>query len=295
MTWRLRAAAHESWLNSVEALVNNWLDVGLGRIALTLFLLALGPAVPYCEDQGGKNASLCYAVLRIGNNSEILLQCDGQQHRIPTGGRITQFAVDQDGSTLALLRLRLKWVTSHTADGRFELGLVDLSGQGSVQVSSLKGGATLAASCGTILMFEGAKARNLISGEELRMKPYGNFRCSSDRKIVAGVKSRSSGELDVGSPPQRSAVRRRPYSHFELSPSGHYLAYQPSDTGAMLTFSRCVLPKCRDQRPVPKSVGTPTGRILYQTKVRSYLIYPLSNPATGDLARSPPLHFRSWG
>ena len=199
-------------------------------VALVFLFLALGPSAARSEDPQGKNAPSCYAVLYIVfPQSQIFLDCNGQRQRIPTGGHVTKFAVDQDGSTLALTRMRFR-IEGRTAVAINDLGVLDLRGQGSMRVS-LDHGGDLRATCGTVVMFEGSTAHDLINGSELRMKPYRHFRCSSDRKIGAGVKKRTSHDLVVGSPPQRRVIRRVPKMPFDLSPNGRYLAYVPSYTG----------------------------------------------------------------
>jgi hypothetical protein len=204
----------------VDALVVNQPRSAAASLALTLLALAVGPRAACGEDPQTSTSSSCYAVLPTGK--EILLNCNGQQHSIPTGADVWDFAVDQDGSTLALKRPvfhRGGWVT-------FDLGVLDLNGQTSVRVSAGKEDPwRLVPSCGTILVFTGSRARDVIHGSKLTMKPYSKFRCSSDRSVVAGVKKLRGVEIEVLLPLQRMVIPRDPNTEFELSPNGRYLAY----------------------------------------------------------------------
>jgi hypothetical protein len=114
--------------------------------------------------------------------------------------------------------------------GYYEVGVVDLRGEGTIRTSPVEHiGEGVTSTCGTILLFERSKARDLISGSGQKMKPYKNFRCSADRQIVVGVKKWSSDELMVGSQLRQVVISRTPQSHFDLSPNGRYLAYITSD------------------------------------------------------------------
>jgi hypothetical protein len=199
-------------------------------LPVLLAVLSAGLVVARGEEPNGNGASPCYAVLSIFAYSEISLHCNGATTRVATGAKVTQFAVDQDGSTLALLRLRFTQVSRRTMLGYYELGVVDLRGQGTILTSPVDHiGEGVMSTCGTILLFERSKARDLIGGSGLKMKPYKNFRCSADRQIVVGVKEWTSDELMVGSRPRQTVISRTPYSHFDLSPNGRYLAYFTSD------------------------------------------------------------------
>ncbi|HLB87206.1 MAG TPA: hypothetical protein VJK29_06095 [Terriglobales bacterium] len=70
--------------------------------------------------------------------------------------------------------------------------------------------------------------RDLIGETALELKPYGDFRCSSDRKIILGTTVADHGVLMGGLPPDRRIARLKGRGRevkYDVSPGGRYIAY----------------------------------------------------------------------
>lgn len=178
--------------------------------------------------------SLCYAFLRQGN---LFLRCNGSLVQLSKHGDVTDFAVSETGNAIALLRL-----DNHPSTGR-NLQFIPLTNGVKGQLLPLGhdfGG--LIASCGTILSLY-RTAKDLLAGKDLDFKPYSDFQCSSDRKVIVGqVSIDSHGAVVTGLPPGDSHTAlvsgfppniTKPWLPntdsegfaYSLSPSGEYFAY----------------------------------------------------------------------
>jgi hypothetical protein len=209
----------------VDALVVNQLRSAAASLALALIALAVGPPVACGEDLHRGVSSSCYAVLpTTATGAHILLDCNGNQHSIPTGVYVWDFAIDQEGSALALKRpvLQPGWLHIVT----FDFGIVDLHGQSTVRVSRGVDAGRLVPSCGTMfVVFRGPKVRDIIHSSKLSIKPYSSFRCSADRSVIAGVRKLNATEINIRLPLREIDIPRDPFTEFGLSPNGRYLAY----------------------------------------------------------------------
>jgi hypothetical protein len=195
----------------------------VASLTLTLLALAVGPPVACGEDLHRGVSSSCYAVLPT-TGKHILLDCNGNQHSIPTGVYVWDFAVGQEGSALALKRPVLQHGRLHIVT--FDFGIVDLHGQSTVRVSRGVDAGRLVPSCGTIfVVFRGPKVRDIIHSSKLSIKPYSSFRCSADRGVIAGVRKLYATEINIRLPLREIDIPRHPFTEFELSPNGRYLAY----------------------------------------------------------------------
>lgn len=154
----------------------------------------------------------CYAFLLKG---DITAVCQSQTTQITHRGNIQNFAVSDDLASMAYVS----------------------GGAGAATVISLKTGASkhvesvdeLVASCGGILpvpVGASASTRDIVTGAELTFPPYFRFRCSADRKTVAGMVKH---DLYEGTPPPTS-LRRRATFTTSISISARMEARPPGST-----------------------------------------------------------------
>ncbi|HKF51761.1 MAG TPA: hypothetical protein VKB26_05575 [Candidatus Acidoferrales bacterium] len=199
--------------------------------ANTLPRISVGAAA---DTEGNALHSFCYAFLRQGN---LFLRCNGSLVQLTKPGDVTDFAVSETGNAIAVLRL-----DNHPRTGR-NLQVIPLTNSVKGQLLPLGhdfGG--LIASCGTTL-FIYRTAKDLLAGKDLDFKPYQDFQCSSDRKVIVGQVSIDSHGAVVtelppgdshtalvsGVPPNITKPRLANTGSegfaYSVSPSGEYFAY----------------------------------------------------------------------
>jgi RHS repeat-associated protein len=180
---------------------------------------------------------LCYAFLRAG---DLWTVCDGKRERIDLHGRGLDFAVTADGSYLAVQE---NLEAPGAGIGHTRQIVVPLNSRGKQNVREVGYPESLYASCGTIISVQSVNLESfdLLGSRPVEISPYRYFRCSSDRKAIAGwteqdeaqrlAKARTDPGLSNqttlrvnrnGKNSELSSVWREV---FDISPNGEYLAY----------------------------------------------------------------------
>ncbi len=170
-----------------------------------LFILFVGAYA--CAAQP---ADPCYVFEAKG---DVHLACQGKTTQITRRGDVQNFAVSNERASLA-------YVTGNAGAAT----VVDLK-SGAVRHIERTDGAV--ASCGGILpvpLGATAATKEMVSGEELSFRPYSRFRCSADRKVVAGI---TQHELYVGVPPATKLAASGDVDdlYFNVSPDGSRVAW----------------------------------------------------------------------
>lgn len=185
--------------------------------------------------------SICYAFLAQGN---LFLRCKGTLMQITKRDNVNEFAVTQTGTAMVLMR---QTGTRKLNDGLgspiMSLQVVPL-GPGGEERNAAIGNqfGSLVASCGTAL-FLYRTTKDLVNGRDVEFQPYDDFRCSSNRKEIAGQveldingdvvtglpKGNDHSALVSGLPPNTEnplvADSGSEAFAYDISPNGEYLAY----------------------------------------------------------------------
>ncbi len=170
---------------------------------ITVFLLAAGACCAQPKDP-------CYVFEARG---DITLVCQGKTTQITHRGDVQNFAVSDELGSLAYISGKEGTAT-----------VVDLKTRATKRVERADGAVS---SCGGILpVLLGAtpSTQEMVSGAELSFRPYARFRCSSDRKVVAGI---AQHELFVGVPPSTKLAGSGDVDdlYFNVSPDGTKIAW----------------------------------------------------------------------
>ncbi len=170
------------------------------------FLALLTIAVGCCAQP----AAPCYAFLLKGDISTV---CQGKAAVITHRGDVASFAVSDEQATLA-------YVTGKSAAAT----VVNLKTGASKRFENVDG---VVSSCGSIQpipLASTATTRDLITGGELSFAPYSRFRCSADRRVVAGI---TQHDLYLGVPPaaKMAAAGDVDDLYFNVSPDGSKVAW----------------------------------------------------------------------
>jgi hypothetical protein len=205
----------------------------------------------------------CLAYILDGN---VWLRCGGRTHRVTNGGDITDFAISADA---------IAW---ERAQG--DIRSFPLSGRPGPYLDPRGGPSRLYASCGTILHVRyGYDQRGFPTGravatlqvpgaKPLKIGPYSDFRCSSDRKVVVGTTDGGSTLTEGVPPDQLLAEPSRKYWYlkyqdYDVSPSGSYIAYSTPRAIYVRTNGRTA-GEIHDGIADRISVSD-TGKLLYTT------------------------------
>jgi hypothetical protein len=208
---QLRTRRRVMWQGLVLFLFFGWSDIG----------------------RGGSEAhsDLCFAFLRLGN---IVLHCTGDQQQVTKSRNIESFAVSDKPGTLGFVTTRAARQTSAPT-----ATLVDLTNGNARNVLS---DGTLLSTCGGLFDLldrphERSGTIDLVGGGTFAPPAFVYFRCSADRKVIAGAKEK--GEADVYiqflGETRRLGHWSPPYS-LGISPAGAYVAYA-SDTSPLCVAS----------------------------------------------------------
>jgi hypothetical protein len=220
----------------------------LSAVVILSLSLAPVPAVP--QHDANPPQSLCYAFWLDG---DVYTNCEGHKERVTHFADVESFAVDPNGQKLALIRHQAKVQgrgVLYVVDGKPEyyyshsaLQLIPLSGNGGGALSPLKWPMELYATCGTVLGITTDPAAvgnfaalpvlfdDLLNGGQIRIDPYRDFVCTSDRKTVVGRTDLHDSALRVGLPPQKvlPGLEGSLEIRYDVSPGGKYIAYNFSD------------------------------------------------------------------
>jgi hypothetical protein len=208
-----------------------YLASGCFIFRIGLFLLVFGA-------ESGRGVAevdqkFCFAFLRSG---DIVLQCAGIEHQITTEGDIETFAVSEKGGALGFTRLPNPRVEPGS---RGNTTLVDLrlSTARDLSISS-----ALLDTCGGLFeLLDRPNQRSgiidLVTGAAFSPPGFRYFRCSADRRIVAGARTTGQAEVYIqsGGGVQKLGQWSPPYS-LAVSPSGSFVAYA-SDTSPICVRS----------------------------------------------------------
>jgi hypothetical protein len=152
----------------------------------------------------------CYAFEARG---DISIVCQGRTAQVTHRGDIQSFAVSDEQASLAFVAGKAAAAT-----------VVNLKTGATKRVESVDG---LVSTCGGILPIPlGAtgSVREMVTGAELTFAPYFRFRCSSGRRVVAGI---TQHELYAGVPPATKIAASGEVHdlYFNVSPDGSRIAW----------------------------------------------------------------------
>jgi hypothetical protein len=257
---------------------------------LVALSLSLTPVLADAQQPSKPLPPLCYAFSLDG---DLNINCGGKREKITHLADVEDFAVDPRGLKLVLIRHQARvqgrglldagdgkpeYYYSHSA-----LQVVLLSGKGQDSLSPLKWPIDLYATCGTVLGItrdpsaEGEFSDlptvfdDISNGGQVTIDPYQDFRCSADRKTVAGRADLLDATLRIGAPPDISVAGtegKHPI-RYDVSPDGKYVAYNfPREKALNLCVYRTETQKapCVDEAFWQKLISVAdTGEVLYET------------------------------
>ena len=152
----------------------------------------------------------CYGFEARG---DITVVCQGKTTQVTHRGDVQNFGVSEELSSLAYISGKEGTAT-----------VVNLKTGVSKRLERADGAVS---SCGGLLpvpLGATASTREMVTGEELTFRPYARFRCSSDRKVVAGI---AQHELFTGVPPATKLAASGDVDdlYFNVSPDGSKIAW----------------------------------------------------------------------
>lgn len=141
--------------------------------------------------------SPCFAYLQDG---DVYADCGKDSLRLTTTGDLTDFAITDDGSALAIER---EFTIARTRDsvgqvGDCEIQILSLSSNAPPRTINHSCG-SLYATCGSILLEQRTNGvEDLIAGKTVRIAGYQRFVCDSKRTVVAGWPGDGNQSFSVG-------------------------------------------------------------------------------------------------
>ena len=201
------------------------------RVALLIGVVAAANAV--AADQ-----SLCFAFLRSGY---VVISCDGRGDKITRQGNLNSFAVAEEQGILGVVTSFIEQGFTSSEQQGIQITPGSRTLQDLVRMTELRSGKslvskargnvpTLMSTCGGFFGEVDSKRqplrRELLKGTDVAIDPYTWFRCSVDRRVVAGIQEHDR-TLYEGMPPQTRVAEARSvaYYEFNISPNGKYLAF----------------------------------------------------------------------
>jgi len=182
----------------------------------------------------GQTADGCFAFSREG---DVFVHCGEQEDRITHQGNIKYFAVSDQRASLGLMTSHLAGAGAHSEYVFESTVLVDLRTHVTRRVD---GGDGLISTCGSLFWEtdrdrQRSSGRDLLGGPDVVAPLYDWFRCSADRRVIAGIKGAG---LYRGTPPTERLgdTRNVPFSPFNLSPDGSKVADYDS-SGRVCVYS----------------------------------------------------------
>jgi hypothetical protein len=201
---------------------------------------------------------------------------------------VEDFAVPYGKAALVLIRHQAKAQARTTIPlGKGHTEFISLS---ALQVIPLDGGppgdfvplnglTELQASCGTVLSlgwdesigYRLGLAHDVFTGERVRFDPYKNFRCSSDRKVVAGWMNWDRKVLSVGVPPRQVLYDTgTDYQlRYDVSPNGKWIVYNAADHvhGKLCLVHEGEQPQCIEEGFSEGRISVAdSGEVLFETQ-----------------------------
>jgi hypothetical protein len=173
----------------------------------------------------------CFAFLLRG---DVITACQGKTSQITHRGDIENFAVSDELSSLAYTTSRITKREAVSATVAFTATVVSLK---TGVIKQVDGVHQLVSTCGGILGNEvGLRtiSRNVVTGEDFDVSPYTFFRCSADRRVVAGfISDGDRSDLYEGVPPSTKIASRDGFirdfdafiRNFNVSPDGSKVAW----------------------------------------------------------------------
>lgn len=194
-----------------------------------------------------QSKSPCFAFLL---RADVTIVCHGKTSQITHRRDIEDFAVSDELSSLAYVTSVVTPLDKDRNEVHSKTSVINLGTGDTKQVAGIEG---IVSTCGGILPNQigpGTSTRDVVTDEEVQFPPFVRFRCSSDRRVVAGITSEGSrdqmSDLYVGHPPAvKIAAAADVYVHFfNISPDGSKIAWF-NDTRPLCVYSgpgssRCV-------------------------------------------------------
>lgn len=215
----------------------------------------------------------CFAYLVRG---DITVVCQGKTTQVTRRGNIQNFAVSDELASLAYIT------------GEATATVVDLKSGASKRVERVD---AVVSTCGGILPIPvggSNRMQDVVTGQEVSFASYRRFRCSSDRKTVAGIAGR---ELSEGEPPAtRIADRTEVHDlYFNVSPDGSHVAYF-NDVKPLCVFAGSGPAQCVEHETMSDAVSVnDAGEVLAASGTGKGCVYksawnftPAKPPDSGD-------------
>jgi hypothetical protein len=231
-------------------------------------------------------------------NGDLWIRYKGEAHALTTKGDYTDFAVNSDGSYLALLRtVQLQPSLAHITLLRNSGG--DFSSVLTIAVSTTT---SLIATCGTLASVENSNAlqgrvaisKDLLNRKDFSKSDYVDFRCSPNRQVVVGYKDMQDRELRVlGDPEKKTTLDYLP-NLLDLSANGQFAGFYTSYIGSshlclwnLGETARCLLNQNVSDRVSVSDSGdmifaTDSGESCLYKDGEHYSITPKPGYDTGD-------------
>jgi hypothetical protein len=163
---------------------------------------------------------LCFAFLRGG---DVVVSCEGQEFRVGETGKVNSFAIAEEQGVLAVVFSFLN-VTPGAEGIASSVRMIDLR---TAKVRYAANIPTVMSTCGGLFgVFDSnhqPTRKDLLTETEFQADPYTWFRCSADRKVLAGI-AEPERALYQGSIRIAGAGSAAHYE-FNISPNGKYVAY----------------------------------------------------------------------
>ncbi len=244
---------------------------------------------------------LCFAYLLKG---DVVIECEGRTTQITHRGDIESFAISDDQLSFAYTTSRTVQLSQTVGSSEYRTAVIDLR-SGAKKVA--RGVRRIVSTCGILLPIvpngNGRRTRDLLRGEQIHVPMYTRFRCSADRKTIAGTLHQAGGGLYRGVPPEKIAdAESFSVLDFNISPNGSHVVYFKSN-GPLCVFSsagpaRCVAvrgtitgnPSVNDVGEVLVAIGT-SKECFYRT---SYDFSPTRFPGATDENRDECLGIGYW-
>lgn len=228
-----------------------WLAFPLGPKAGSQESLSKKPA-----QQASSPSRICYAFLR---DNSLWAVCQGKREHIQLGTRLADFAVSADGSKLVVQKEDQSTSSATGTFGGSSLTIIGLKEMQETTTIKISATGSLYETCGTVVFFDfvTSSALDVLGSTPLQFPPYQYFRCSSDRRVIAGWTEQDNTESEKRARSDinefdRITLRTGPSSEstlglilgpmkFDVSPNGDFVSYYtllPRKPGPDLCVSR---------------------------------------------------------